>query len=423
MIQHDPQHTGQSPYVGTNSFGIKWKSPTAGPAKILASSAAISADGKTVYIGSDDKNIYAFNAADGTQIWNTGTANTCCFTIQGAIRSSPAIDSKGFIYVGSEDGSLYAIDTNGIIRWAFPTGAGITSSPATDEGGIIYFGSMDGHVYAVDSNGNLKWRFPAAGAGAIGSITSSPAISKSGLSTVYIGDDNGELFALDANTGALIWIFQGSGSPIRSSPSIDSKGIIYVGSDDGKVYAVDANGNQKWAFATGGNVRGTTAISSDGKTIYAASKDGNLYAINSADGSQKWSFAFCVGPEDDQTCGRSTSSPAIDKNPQYPNGVIFIASFKSVFGLIDKGQGMVIKLWDSGLAVGRQVNILSSTVIGPDGTVYVGGDDQKMYAIRNMNVSQVPEFGAGAMLATGFGVLALFALRRRLGQATTSRLE
>jgi outer membrane protein assembly factor BamB len=52
-----------------------------------------------VYVGSNDKNIYAFNAATGAKLWAAPTGQ--------AIFSSPAV-ANGIVYVGSEDGNLYA---------------------------------------------------------------------------------------------------------------------------------------------------------------------------------------------------------------------------------------------------------------------------------------------------------------------------
>jgi len=66
---------------------------------MICSSAAVGADG-TVYVGSDDSNLYAINP-DGSEKWRVTTG--------GEVRSSPAIGSDGTIYVGSHDGRLYAI--------------------------------------------------------------------------------------------------------------------------------------------------------------------------------------------------------------------------------------------------------------------------------------------------------------------------
>ena len=56
----------------------------------------------------------------------------------------------GIIYVGSDDGTLYAVDAEtGTEQWTFETGDSVQSSPTVvDE--IVYFGSQHNVVYAVD---------------------------------------------------------------------------------------------------------------------------------------------------------------------------------------------------------------------------------------------------------------------------------
>src|ERR1700748_2215573 len=52
------------------------------------------------------------------------------FHTHGEVISSPAV-VNGVVYVGSDDGNLYAIDQQtGSQKWKFQTGARITSSPA-----------------------------------------------------------------------------------------------------------------------------------------------------------------------------------------------------------------------------------------------------------------------------------------------------
>ena len=53
------------------------------------------------------------------------------------------------VYVGSEDGRLYAVDAaTGKKLWDIITGGRITSSPAVADG-TVYIGSYDGNLYAI----------------------------------------------------------------------------------------------------------------------------------------------------------------------------------------------------------------------------------------------------------------------------------
>ncbi|MEM2171986.1 MAG: Ig-like domain repeat protein [Thermoproteota archaeon] len=55
MFKHDPQHTGRSPYPGSQTNTTKWKYETGG---WVGSSPSIGSDG-TIYFGSYDKHLYA----------------------------------------------------------------------------------------------------------------------------------------------------------------------------------------------------------------------------------------------------------------------------------------------------------------------------------------------------------------------------
>jgi len=65
-------------------------------------------------------------------------------------------------------------------------------------------------------------------------ISSSPALADN---TIYIGSDDGKLYALDADNGAMLWEFQ-TGDKIISSPAV-ADGVVYVGSYDGTLYAIE----------------------------------------------------------------------------------------------------------------------------------------------------------------------------------------
>ena len=64
------------------------------------------------------------------------------------MQSGPILGS-GVLYVGSDDGYLYAIDiSTGTLRWRYRTGGPIRSRIVT-AGGLVYFGSLDHRVYAL----------------------------------------------------------------------------------------------------------------------------------------------------------------------------------------------------------------------------------------------------------------------------------
>ena len=52
---------------------------------------------------------------------------------------------------------------------------------------------------------------------------------------IYVGSENGKLYALKASTGTLLWSHV-IGGFVGSSPAV-ADGVVYVGSQDGNMYA------------------------------------------------------------------------------------------------------------------------------------------------------------------------------------------
>ena len=258
------------------------------------SSPALSSDGTVVYIGSSDRRLYAVDAATGSGIWSFATGSD--------VDSDPAVSSDGnVVYIGSDDRSLYAVDAlTGGRLWNFPTGDCIRSSPAVNSvGDVVYVGSNDNNLYAFNTGrGTKRWSFETGG-----HVQSSPALSHDGTA-VYVGSDDTNLYAIDALNGSKIWSFA-TGYAVRASPTLSSDGkAVYVGNGNANIlYAVDAvTGRKIWSFATGDAVRSSPALSSDGKVVYVGSDDGNLRAVDASTGSEIWSFP---------TGGSMLSSPAL----------------------------------------------------------------------------------------------------------------
>src|SRR5471030_3189553 len=83
--------------------------------------------------------------SDGMLRWN--------FVAQDSISASPVVAADGTVYVGADDGNLYAINPDGTQKWAFPTQSAIESSPLIGPDGTIYVGSDDFNVYAIRPDG------------------------------------------------------------------------------------------------------------------------------------------------------------------------------------------------------------------------------------------------------------------------------
>ena len=155
------------------------------------------AAGGLVYIRSADDTLYAFDAANGREVWLFRGAHSVPATV------------AGVLYVAAVDNSLYGLDArSGRVVWRVPTrfgfgpsGGGTTASATPVlAGGLVYVGLGDGLVHALAvGSGREVWR-ARAGDG----VTSARAAA----GVLYVGwtnEDTNTLFALNARTGKELW--------------------------------------------------------------------------------------------------------------------------------------------------------------------------------------------------------------------------
>ena len=318
-----------------------WRSPIkTGIASSNYSSPAIGPDG-TIYVGSQDDYLYAVNS-NGSLKWRLQTGDV--------VRSSPAIGTDGTVYVGSYDNRLYAINPGGTIKWYYITGGNVPSSPAIASDGTIIFGSSDGYIYALNPDSTLKWRY-ATGQ----DVYSSPTIAPDG--TVYCGSNDDYLYALTAD-GVLKWRYSTT-RDIQSSPAIAADGTVYFGSLNGILYALNPDSTLKWSFQTNGQVQSSPVIATDG-TVYFGSTDNFFYALN-PDGTVKWKY---------MTGDNVNSSPAISTN-----GTVYFGSNDDNLYALSPDSAVVFRYPTDN-------DIESSPTIGPDGKIYFVGFDGFLYQLK-----------------------------------------
>jgi outer membrane protein assembly factor BamB len=305
------------------------------------------------------------------------------FQTGGAIISTPALDGHT-LYFGSNDHNLYAVDAaSGALRWRFATKGRITSSPAVADG-HVYFGSYDSHFYALDAaTGALVWKFTTGGERRFSGthlhgaepaaelmpdpfdlFLSSPAVANG---TIYFGSGDGNVYALDAASGALRWKFP-TGNVVHASPAI-ADGMLYVGSWDSYFYALDAtSGKELWRFKTGvdaaiNNQVGiqSSAVVADG-IVYFGCRDSHLYALDAASGAVRWAFA--------------TADSWVVSSPAVRDGVVYFATSDSgLVEALDAKSGAVIFSLDF-----KHWPFFSSPALA-GGFLYIGSHTGKVLAV------------------------------------------
>ena len=277
--------------VSTVDGKLKWKFQTGGEHRFAAKhlhgslpvaetmpdpfdvylSSPVVADG-SVYFGSGDGNIYALDATTGTQRWKFATGNV--------VHASPAV-ADGTVFIGSWDSNFYALDAgSGKEKWRFKTGEdheihnqeGLQASPIVSDG-VVYVGCRDSNFYALDAKtGQKKWAFNNKGSWVVGS-----AAAQNGK--IYAGtSDSGLLYVFDAKSGTSTQLMSSKKWPMFASPAIAGN-MLYIGSNEGKLFALDlASQKQAWVFPTEGSQKnGATYTKPDGTPNYEAAFAGDFY--------------------------------------------------------------------------------------------------------------------------------------------------
>ena len=377
MARGDARRSGQSAQNGPRAATLKWVFRTAD--RIYADP-IVAPDG-TVFVGSHDGHLYAIDPT-GREKWSVDTG--------GKVWSSPAIAEDGTVYVGSDADTLYAVDPTGRIKWTLNTTmppqkkgqkdpAGmwdVDTAPALGPDGTIYFGCHY-FLYAIRPTGEVRWRFQA-GTGRV-KVFSSPAIGDNGH--IYFGTQGKRFFAIDANSNVL-WNVE-TGKDNDSTPVVDREGRIYFASDDGVIRALaPEDGRVIWSTEVSAPMRAPLAIGSD-NTLFAATygREPFVIALDGADGKERWRFK--TEPGEGAFYGIQ-SGITVDKE----GFLYFGARDHYVYCLTPAGK---LK-WR--YKTGDQVD--SSPVIGPDGTLYVGSDDKRLYAFAPTDHPQSEDQDAGA---------------------------
>lgn len=229
-----------------------------------------------LYLGDFDGFFYAVDGSTGNKVWSV--------PLGAGISAAPALSLDGTtVYVGTQDGTFHALNTaNGRARWNKPFSGRIFDSAAVGADGTVYFGidqsayqgpglpnTFDGTVYALDGAGNVKWQF-AAGA----PVTQTLAIAADGA--VYVPVDSGKLYALDGSTGAKKWERLTTTNAVSTPAAVGPDGTVYY-SSAGDLIAVDpGNGSQKWSWRFP-DVGSTPGGSGGGNSAPTLGGDGKLY--------------------------------------------------------------------------------------------------------------------------------------------------
>ncbi len=315
-----------------------------------------------VYIGSNDRHLYAIDSSTGELEWEFETEKEVGW-------STPAVSGDTVFFHAMSEG-LYAFNAEtGAERWSVDSQW--AGSSVTVKNGTVYYGHHHTLLARDAETGEEVWEFSADGR-----VMGAPAVVDG---TVYFGTSTGNtVHAVDVSTGEEDWQFEPFGS-VWSSPTVYAD-TVFFGSDDGHLYALNSeDGTEQWRFAIEGtNVRSSPAVA-DGTVYFVGSR--KLYAVDSNEGTEKWVF---------EELHALNSSPAIVGEILYVGG-----GGDGVVYAVDTESGDSIATFETGDTIWN-----SSPAVATD-TVFIGSHDHSIYALSNIHTYEIRTFDSPVEITQG----------------------
>lgn len=233
-----------------------------------------------------------------------------------------------------------------------------TSWPGVVASGDTAYVAFNQAVYAVDlEDGREQWRFAPEGDEAT-SFYAPPAIDP-GEGVLYAGSYDGDIVALDAESGAVVWQRQVSDGRIIGGPSLAGD-LLLVPSSDRQVRALrTSNGQEVWSFTSERAFWSRPYV--DGDRAYLAGLDHHLYALQAESGEVIW---------DKELDGALADEPASF------NGALLVGTFGEELNAVDKENG------DIEWSAPTEDWVWGNPAVG-DGAAYFGDVSGNFFAVND----------------------------------------
>jgi outer membrane protein assembly factor BamB len=270
-----------------------WVPPATGSGKLLG---AATLDKNILYQGMGNDGIRAYNPVTGQEIASyKGTKY--------GVWSAPIVVNDT-VYFTSLDHYLYALTSGTLLyKWQVDLGGTAADSPVFDKStGMLYAGTYSDEVVAVDTNQNpprVVHRFATSNW-----VWGSPVLDQG---TLYFGDLNGTIYALDPKTFAVKWTaahpdevggFRGRLAIVNDAHPIGTKEpmrLLLGGSENKRVYAFNADtGALVWTSALVMNDKILSNLLVLKPDVIFSTQDENqlIVALNTDSGQIDWQVSL-----------------------------------------------------------------------------------------------------------------------------------
>jgi eukaryotic-like serine/threonine-protein kinase len=338
-------------------IALKWQTGVAGS---VYDTPLVS--GGRVFVVDTTGMLSALRQSDGHKIWSQAVSPGFLMDSTPAIWSnlvvSPGTDSAG-AFVAAYDVS------SGARKWrtrvTVDPYASITA-PAIYGSSVFFAGGT--YIYALSaSSGKVLWKTRVT-TSADGGVAGPVAVSGYG-EYVVAADVDGNVYALNAATGAVKWQVKAGGGIFHGGPAIYS-GIVYVaegrGGDEGGGFDIAAlqvsDGRLLWKSYAGDDVHLTPAAGQG--RVFVGSIDEGVRALDSKTGALLW-----VGPYDGEVWGA----------PMLANGVVYFGAELKLLAY-NAATGAVVDSFPTSTSF---ASMCSPAVV--NGRIYIGSGDNAVLVL------------------------------------------
>ncbi len=278
-------------------------------------------------------------------------------------------------------------------RWSYKTAAVALAPPGLIPGVTVVAASDDNNVHSMNASTGARDYQPGGAVGTTGDVVQTrPAVLSQGdnsladcdlitlgnqpCDAVYVGSNDGRVYAFNATTGQLIWV-----TPVPGAVgSLVAVGGIIQG---GIAVQLKKYANVGFTPASDLVFVGTRELSATANKVYA---------LNGSTGAIVWTFS--PGNMD-----AVNSTPAVD----YANNVIWVTSLSN--GNTQPSHWKINSVTGAGISNFSLGDISGSPTLNFDNkVVYAVKDNGDLVAVRNDIAACANTFAAGATSGTGFPI-------------------
>lgn len=285
----------------------------------------------------------------------------------------------------------------------------VSRTGVTVDGDTAYVGDNRGNVYAVDvASGKLRWSEKTGGflANPLASADGSVVVAVQGGRTT-----RARLMALAEGDGSETWDIEIQGAALFATSPVIGDGQVIVGLSDQTVRAFDlGDGSERWSARLNSPLFFTSAPALTPDAVVVLDSFGQVYRLDPATGERMWDFALNVS---------TPRTPVVVAGEH-----VLVATSTGQLVAIDLGSGRLVWRSPAGDALLRSLTLTSDILVGvrggPDGGLVAFSHDGSGTLVSEASPTE-PDLPAllGPFAAAAIGLFLLLALG---GRALVSRM-